>query len=73
MYIFFLYFQPICQSLRINNCFHLASTFSKEAVLSDHVCKVQCAYAFRAFPQVDISRSGRVLNTGGSTILGFST
>ncbi|XP_023215778.1 uncharacterized protein LOC111618468 [Centruroides sculpturatus] len=44
---------PICQSLRVNNCFHLASTFSKDSILSDHVCKVQCAYAFRAFPQVD--------------------
>ncbi|GIX95965.1 peroxidasin [Caerostris extrusa] len=30
--------------------------FLKESVLADHVCKVQCAYAFRAFPQVDIAR-----------------
>ncbi|KAF8790333.1 uncharacterized protein LOC129959954 isoform X2 [Argiope bruennichi] len=64
---------PICQSLRINNCFHLASTFSKESVLADHVCKVQCAYAFRAFPQVDIARNGRILSNGNRNILGFST
>ncbi|KAG8198386.1 hypothetical protein JTE90_021631 [Oedothorax gibbosus] len=64
---------PICQSLRINNCLHLASTYSKESVLADHVCKVQCAYAFRAFPQVDIARNGRLLNSGPKPILGFST
>ncbi|XP_054709398.1 uncharacterized protein LOC129219104 [Uloborus diversus] len=64
---------PICQSLKINNCLHLASTFSKESVLSDHVCKVQCAYAFRAFPQVDIARNGRLINSPGSNVLGFSS
>lgn len=44
--------QPICQSLKVANCFQLAQTFSPEAILNDHVCKVQCAFAFRAFPQV---------------------
>jgi len=43
---------PICQSLKVANCFQLAQTFSPEAILNDHVCKVQCAFAFRAFPQV---------------------
>merc|ERR1712048_44629 len=31
---------------------HLAQSFSPEAILKDHVCKVQCAFAFRAFPKV---------------------
>ena len=44
--------QPICQSLKVVNCFQLAQTFSPAAILNDHVCKVQCAFAFRAFPQV---------------------
>jgi len=43
---------PICQSLKIVNCFQLAQTFSPAAILNDHVCKVQCAFAFRTFPQV---------------------
>jgi len=43
---------PVCQSLKIENCFHLAQAFSPEAILKDHVCKVQCAFAFRAFPKV---------------------
>jgi len=43
---------PVCQSLKIENCFHLAQTFSQKAILQDHVCKVQCAFAFRAFPKV---------------------
>lgn len=55
---------PLCQSLRINNCFLLAKTFSKEYILTDHVCKVQCAFAFRALPRVDIQKGN---------ILGFST
>ncbi|TRY61661.1 hypothetical protein TCAL_04392 [Tigriopus californicus] len=43
---------PLCQSLKIENCFHLAQSFSRQAILQDHVCKVQCAFAFRAFPSV---------------------
>ncbi|KAK4296820.1 hypothetical protein Pmani_030713 [Petrolisthes manimaculis] len=43
---------PVCQSLKIDNCFHLAQSYSRESILNDHVCKVQCAFAFRAFPQV---------------------
>ncbi len=43
---------PLCQSLKIENCFHLAQSFSPQAILEDHVCKVQCAFAFRAFPNV---------------------
>ncbi|XP_047106680.1 uncharacterized protein LOC124775853 [Schistocerca piceifrons] len=43
---------PICQSLKIGNCFNLARSFSHAAVLGDHVCKVQCAFVFRALPQV---------------------
>ncbi|XP_040565059.1 uncharacterized protein [Lepeophtheirus salmonis] len=43
---------PLCQSLKIENCFHLAQSFSPKAILEDHVCKVQCAFAFRAFPSV---------------------
>ena len=43
---------PVCQSLKIENCFHLAQSFSPDAILKDHVCKVQCAFAFRAFPKV---------------------
>ena len=29
--------QPICQSLKIVNCFQLAQTFSPAAILNDHV------------------------------------
>nr|CAD7448788.1 unnamed protein product [Timema bartmani] len=43
---------PICQSLKIGNCFTLARSFSHAAVLGDHVCKVQCAFVFRALPRV---------------------
>ncbi|KAA0192579.1 Heme binding peroxidase-1 [Hyalella azteca] len=43
---------PICQSLKVDNCFHLAKSYSPEAILNDHVCKVQCTFAFRAFPEV---------------------
>ena len=43
---------PLCQSLKIENCFHLAQSFTPKAILNDHVCKVQCAFAFRAFPSV---------------------
>ena len=43
---------PVCQSLKIENCFHLAQSFSPDSILKDHVCKVQCAFAFRAFPKV---------------------
>ncbi|CAG0882057.1 unnamed protein product [Darwinula stevensoni] len=43
---------PVCQSLKIDNCFQLARGFSPENILHDHVCKVQCAFAFRAFPTV---------------------
>ncbi|XP_046386027.1 uncharacterized protein LOC124155895 isoform X2 [Ischnura elegans] len=48
---------PICQSLRINNCFHLARSFSAESILADDVCKVQCAYVFRALPSLRESES----------------
>ncbi|GLG99518.1 Peroxidasin [Gryllus bimaculatus] len=43
---------PICQSLKIGNCFTLAQTFTPTAVLNDHVCKVQCAFVFRALPHI---------------------
>ncbi|PSN31911.1 hypothetical protein C0J52_23564 [Blattella germanica] len=43
---------PICQSLKIGNCFNLARSFSHAAVLGDHVCKVQCAFVFRALPRI---------------------
>ncbi|XP_063223065.1 uncharacterized protein LOC134531301 [Bacillus rossius redtenbacheri] len=43
---------PICQSLKISNCFALAKSFSHAAILGDHVCKVQCAFVFRALPKV---------------------
>ncbi|RZF47556.1 hypothetical protein LSTR_LSTR009092 [Laodelphax striatellus] len=43
---------PICQSLRIANCFHLANSFSADAVLNDTVCKVQCAFVFRALQEL---------------------
>ncbi len=31
---------PVCQSLKIENCFHLAQAFSQQDILKDHVCKV---------------------------------
>ncbi|XP_067144092.1 uncharacterized protein [Centruroides vittatus] len=46
---------PLCQSLKVTNCYKLASTYSKEAILADNVCKVQCTYAFRAFPHINVS------------------
>ncbi|CAG0923981.1 unnamed protein product, partial [Notodromas monacha] len=51
---------PICQSLKIDNCFHLARSFSPQDILEDHVCKVQCAFAFRAFPKVKPVASSRL-------------
>ncbi|XP_043224190.1 uncharacterized protein LOC122382646 isoform X2 [Amphibalanus amphitrite] len=48
---------PVCQSLKIDNCFHLANSYSPEDILNDHVCKVQCAFAFRALPEVDSHRN----------------
>ncbi|GAB6023237.1 hypothetical protein CHUAL_008055 [Chamberlinius hualienensis] len=43
---------PLCQSLKITDCITLANKFSREAILRDHVCKVQCAFAFRSFPSL---------------------
>lgn len=43
---------PVCQSLKVDNCYHLANSYSPEDILGDHVCKVQCAFAFRALPNV---------------------
>nr|XP_045625957.1 uncharacterized protein LOC123775117 isoform X1 [Procambarus clarkii] len=51
---------PVCQSLKIDNCFHLAQSYSPEAILNDHVCKVQCAFAFRAFPKVGSQNSNQL-------------
>ncbi|XP_066966367.1 uncharacterized protein [Macrobrachium rosenbergii] len=51
---------PVCQSLKVDNCFHLAQSYSPEAILNDHVCKVQCAFAFRAFPQVPAPDSNQL-------------
>jgi len=48
---------PVCQSLKIDNCFHLANSYSPEDILNDHVCKVQCAFAFRALPEVENHRN----------------
>jgi len=52
---------PVCQSLKVDNCFHLAQSYSPEAILNDHVCKVQCAFAFRAFPQVSSNHDSNQL------------
>jgi hypothetical protein len=56
--------QPLCQSLKIGNCFQLARTFKPEAVLEDNVCKVQCAFIFRALPKVTLN---------ANELLGFSS
>ncbi|XP_035204868.1 uncharacterized protein LOC118179818 [Stegodyphus dumicola] len=53
----------ICQSMKITNCFELASTYTRELILKDDVCKVQCAFAFRAYPQFE---------TNLDNILGFT-
>ncbi|CAL1280221.1 unnamed protein product [Larinioides sclopetarius] len=53
----------VCQSLKISNCFQLASTYTRETILEDDVCKVQCAFAFRAYPQFE---------TNLDNILGFT-
>ncbi|XP_055950747.1 uncharacterized protein LOC129984809 isoform X3 [Argiope bruennichi] len=53
----------VCQSLKISNCFQLASTYTRETILDDDVCKVQCAFAFRAYPQFE---------TNLDNILGFT-
>ena len=49
---FFYILTVLRRSLKIENCFHLAQSFSPQDILEDHVCKVQCAFAFRAFPTV---------------------
>ncbi|XP_042900763.1 uncharacterized protein [Parasteatoda tepidariorum] len=54
----------VCQSMKISNCFQLASTYTRERILEDDVCKVQCAFAFRTYPQFESS----VNNVLGFTI-----
>lgn len=39
---------PLCQSVKVSNCFQLSQQFTSQAVLEDSVCKVQCAFIFRA-------------------------
>uniref|UniRef100_T1IHP0 Peroxidase n=1 Tax=Strigamia maritima TaxID=126957 RepID=T1IHP0_STRMM len=39
---------PTCQSIKIANCLQLISSFDASAILRDQVCKVQCAFVFRA-------------------------
>ncbi|GFT94184.1 peroxidasin homolog, partial [Nephila pilipes] len=53
----------VCQSMKISNCFQLASTYTREMILEDDVCKVQCAFAFRAYPQFE---------TNLDNVLGFT-
>ncbi|GFR03936.1 peroxidasin [Trichonephila clavata] len=53
----------VCQSMKISNCFQLASTYTREMILDDDVCKVQCAFAFRAYPQFE---------TNLDNVLGFT-
>ncbi|KAG8175633.1 hypothetical protein JTE90_001062 [Oedothorax gibbosus] len=43
----------VCQSMKISNCFQLATSYTREKILEDDVCKVQCAFAFRAYPQFE--------------------
>ncbi|XP_054167292.1 peroxidasin homolog pxn-1-like [Oppia nitens] len=54
-----------CQSLRITNCNDLFAQYSRQQVLSDSVCKVQCAFTFSQ--NMRSSQSRRI-----STIFGFS-
>ncbi|XP_054258941.1 uncharacterized protein LOC128983605 [Macrosteles quadrilineatus] len=42
---------PVCQSVKVTNCFQLARQFTSQAVLDDTVCKVQCAFIFRALQE----------------------
>ncbi|KAG8258787.1 hypothetical protein J6590_024100 [Homalodisca vitripennis] len=42
---------PICQSVKVSNCFELARQFTSKDVLQDTVCKVQCAFVFRALQE----------------------
>jgi len=42
---------PLCQSVKVTNCFQLAREFTSQAVLEDTVCKVQCAFIFRALQE----------------------
>ncbi|XP_075217867.1 peroxidase-like protein 3 [Lycorma delicatula] len=55
---------PICQSRRVPNCCQLANSFSAESVLNDTVCKVQCAFVFRALQEIS--------ETSTDSTLGFS-
>ncbi|ODN04056.1 Peroxidasin [Orchesella cincta] len=41
---------PLCQSMKVDNCIRLSRSFKSSEILKDHVCKVQCAFAFRIFP-----------------------
>ncbi|CAG2119679.1 unnamed protein product [Medioppia subpectinata] len=54
-----------CQSLRINDCNELFSSHSRQDILNDSVCKVQCAFSFGHNMRSQQSR--RI-----STIFGFS-
>ncbi|RWS06651.1 Peroxidasin-like protein, partial [Dinothrombium tinctorium] len=56
---------PLCNSMRVTNCFNLISSFSTEEILNDSVCKVQCASVFRLALKPNASSSTH-------TIGGFS-
>lgn len=67
-FIFFPSFsQPICNSMRVKNCLSLTNSFSRQEILQDSVCKVQCAFALRLVPAIDTPRQGR------SSVFGFSS
>ncbi|CAG2162961.1 unnamed protein product [Oppiella nova] len=52
-----------CQSLRISDCNELFSLHSRQDVLNDSVCKVQCAFTFTH--NMRSSQSSRISNVFG--------
>lgn len=55
----------MCHSIKVKNCVSLAEEFSKQEILEDSVCRVQCSFALRVLPTS--ARSGRA-----SSVFGFS-
>lgn len=45
--------QPICNSLKVKNCLNLSKSYSRDEILADSVCKVQCSFALRILPQFE--------------------
>jgi hypothetical protein len=63
---------PICNSMKVKNCLNLKTRFSREEILGDSVCKVQCSFALRILPNIE-SRVSSPRQSRRSSVFGFSS